>query len=141
MTRAARLTPLADLADLVENDAARRLAATVKLMQAKEAELARLRGYLAEYRQQAEQDAATGGDRLRNTRAFLAKLADAVAFQEAELANVVERFRLETERWRASHQRSQALDKVIDRAEREAAQALRQREQAEQDEHAARRPR
>lgn len=139
MTRAERLEPLADLAGLVENDAARRLAATAKLMQGKQEELARLRSYLAEYRQQTEQNAATGSDRLRNARAFLAKLADAVAFQEAELAKLVERFRLDTERWRASHSRSQALDKFIDRAERDAAHALRQREQAEQDEQAARR--
>ena len=141
MKRAARLEPLADLAGLAEADAGRRLAATVKVMQSTEAELAKLRSYLAEYRQRAEQDAATGSGRLQNARAFLAKLSDAVAFQEAELAKVVERYRLDSEQWRASHQRAQALDKVVDRAEREALHALRQREQAELDEHAARRSR
>ena len=135
---AARLTPLADLAGMAEADAARRLAASVKLMQAKEAELAKLRSYLAEYRQQSQQSTATGSDRLQSTRAFLAKLSDAVALQEAELAKIFERYRLDSERWRASHQRAQALDKVVDRAEREALHALRQREQSELDEQAAR---
>jgi flagellar FliJ protein len=139
MTRVARLEPLADLAGMAEADAARRLAATVKVMQSKEAELQQLRSYLAEYRQRAEQDAATGSERMRNTRAFLAKLSDAVAFQEVEHAKLVERYRIDADRWRQSHQRAQALDKVVDRAEHELLQALRQREQAEQDEHAARR--
>lgn len=139
MIRASRLEPLADLAGMAEVDAARRLAAAVKVMQSKEAELGKLRSYLAEYRQQTEQNVATGSDRLQSTRAFLAKLSDAVAHQQAELAKAVERYRLDSERWRASHQRAQALDKVVDRAEREALRALRQREQAELDEHAARR--
>ncbi len=139
MIRASRLEPLADLAGMAEADAARRLAAAVKVMQSKEAELGKLRSYLAEYRQQTEQNVATGSDRLQSTRAFLAKLSDAVAHQQAELAKAVERYRLDSERWRASHQRAQALDKVVDSAEREALHALRQREQAELDEHAARR--
>jgi flagellar export protein FliJ len=137
MMSASRLEPLAGLAEMAEAEAARRLAAAVKLMQNKEAELAKLRNYLAEYRQQTEQGTATGSDRLQSTRAFLAKLSDAVAYQEAELARAVELYRLDSERWRASHQRAQALDKVVDRAEREALHALRQREQAELDERAA----
>jgi flagellar export protein FliJ len=139
MTKAQRLEPLADLAGVAEADAARRLAAAVKAMQLKEAELEQLRSYLAEYRQRAEQDAATGSERWRNTRVFLAKLSDAVAYQEAELAKAVERYRADADRWRHSHQRAQALDKVVERAQREAGHAVRQREQAELDELALRR--
>ena len=42
------------------------------------------------------------------------------------------------ERWRDSHQRAQALDKYIERSQREELDALQRRDQAEVDERAAR---
>jgi flagellar export protein FliJ len=136
--QAARLEPLADYAGLREAEAAKRLAASSELIRAKEAELEQLRSYLAEYAQRASLD-STDSTRWQNARAFLSRLSDAVSHHEAELGKAVEQHRFETERWRDSHQRAQALDKVMGRLERQQLDALNRREQAELDERAARR--
>jgi flagellar FliJ protein len=132
-----RLEPIAEIATLRENEAAQRLGASSAQLAAKEKELEQLRGYLAEYRQRAQSE-ATDSTRLQNTRAFLARLSDAVAFHEAELRKAVDRHRVELESWRDSHQRAQALDKYIERSQREEHNALQRRDQAEVDERAAR---
>src|SRR5688572_2006628 len=120
MSKAVRLTPLADYAGKVENEAARRLAACTQALAAKEKEVEQLRGYLAEYRQRAEHSSpATDPLRWQNTRAFLAKLSEVVAAREAELARAVELYRIETERWRDSHVRAKSLDKIVANAARE----------------------
>ena len=140
MNRAARLEPIADYVNKVEDEAARRLAASVKALQTKEHEVEQLRSYLAEYRRRAELDQqSTDSMRWQNTRAFLARLSGVVAVQEAELAKAVECHRLETERWRDSYRRSKSLDQFIERGQREAAQELDKRTQAELDESALRR--
>jgi flagellar protein FliJ len=137
VNRAARLAPLADYADKVETDAARRLAASTQAMAAKEKEVEQLRGYLAEYRQRAElADATTDPLRWQNARAFLAKLCTVVAAREAELAQAVERYRAEADRWRESHVRAKSLDKLIANAARDAALEVAKREQREVDEWA-----
>jgi len=133
-----RLEPIAEIATMRETEAAQRLAASSAQLAAKEKELEQLRGYLAEYRQRAHGE-ATDSTRLQNTRAFLARLSDAVAFHEAELQKAVERHRVELEHWRDSHQRAQALDKYIERSQRQELDALQRRDQAEVDERAARR--
>ena len=137
MSKASRLEPIADYATLRENEAAQRLAASAAQLEAKEKELEQLRGYLAEYRQRALNE-STDSTRLQNTRAFLARLSDAVAFHEAEMQKAIDRHRQEAERWRDSHQRAQALDKYIERTQRQEQTAIQRRDQAEVDERAAR---
>jgi flagellar export protein FliJ len=140
MSRASRLEPIAGYANKLEDEAARRLAASVKALQTKEHEVDQLRSYLAEYRQRAElEQQSTDSMRWQNTRAFLARLSGVVAAQEAELAKAVEHHRLETERWRDSYRRSKSLDQFIERGQREAAQEAGKRDQAELDESALRR--
>jgi flagellar export protein FliJ len=140
MNRAARLAPLADYAGKVETDAARRLAACGQALAAKEKEVEQLRGYLAEYRQRADvADATTDPLRWQNSRAFLAKLCTVVAAREAELVQAVERYRVESDRWRESHVRAKSLDKLVANAAREVALDTAKREQRELDEHALRR--
>jgi len=137
MSKPSRLTPIAEIATMRENEAAQRLAASSAQLASKEREVEQLRGYLAEYRQRAFNE-STDSTRLQNTRAFLSRLSDAVAFHEAELQKAVDRHRVELERWRDSHQRAQALDKYIERSQREQLDALQRRDQAEVDERAAR---
>jgi flagellar export protein FliJ len=135
MNKAVRLEPLRDYADKVETEAARRLAATAKALAIKEKDVEQLRGYLAEYRRRAELDERTTDSlRWQNTRAFIAKLSDVVAAREADLAQAVEGYRLETERWRDSHRRAKSLDKVVTDAQREARIEMATREQRELDE-------
>ena len=137
MSKPPRLEPIAEIATMRENEAAQRLSASAAQLAAKEKELEQLRGYLAQYRQRAQSE-ATDSTRLQNTRAFLSRLSDAVAFHEQELRNAVDRHRVELEHWRDSHQRAQALDKYIARSQREELDALQRRDQAEVDERAAR---
>ncbi len=137
MSKPTRLAPIAEIATMRENEAAQRLAASSAQLSAKEREVEQLRGYLAEYRQRAFNE-STDSTRLQNTRAFLSRLSDAVAFHEAELQKAVDRHRVELERWRDSHQRAQALDKYIERSQREELDAVQRRDQAEVDERAAR---
>lgn len=135
MNKAVRLEPLADFAGKVEAEAARRLAASVKALTAKQQEVEQLRSYLAEYRQRAEFAAGvTDALRWQNARAFLAKLDALVAAREAELDQAIVSHRLETERWRDSHRRSKSLDKIVEQAEREVLAELGKREQRELDE-------
>jgi flagellar export protein FliJ len=140
MSRAKRLEPIADYAGKLEDEAARRLAASAAAIKNKEREVEQLRSYLAEYRRRdaQEQDSA---DPLRwqNSRAFMSRLCAAVTAQEAELAKAVERYRLEAERWRESYRRSKSLDQLIERGQHEELQALEKRAQAELDELAMRR--
>ncbi len=139
MNRAVRLEPIAEFAGRVEDEAARRLAATASAIQNKEQELTQLRSYLAEYRQRLEAEQSTESMRWQNGRAFLSRLCAAVAGQEAELQKIVERYRLEAESWRESYRRSKSLDQVVERGHREARQELQKRTQAELDEQALRR--
>ena len=133
MSKSSRLTPIAEFATLREAEAAKRLAASSTQLEHKEAELERLRGYLAEYRQSAAVE-STDTTRWQNARAFLTRLSDAVAFHEAELQKLIESHRLETERWRDSHQRAKTLDKFIERSQREELYELERRNQSELDE-------
>jgi flagellar export protein FliJ len=139
MSKAARLEPLADYAGKVETQAARRLAACAQALAAKEKEVDQLRGYLAEYRQRAALADSTDPLRWQNARAFLAKLSAVVAAREKELAQAVEGYRVEAERWRDSHRRVKSLDKIVADAAREADVAEAKREQRELDELALRR--
>jgi flagellar export protein FliJ len=135
VSKAVRLEPIAEYAGMVETEAARRLAASAKALETKEQEVEKLRSYLAEYRQRAEfEQSSTDSLRWRNTRAFLSRLTDVVATQEAELQKAVERYRLETERWRDSYRRSKSLDKIVEQAQREILETHQKRDQAEQDE-------
>jgi len=135
MNKATRLEPLADYADKVETEAARRLAATAKALAIKEKDVEQLRGYLAEYRQRAELDERTTDSlRWQNTRAFLARLSDLVAAREADLTQAVALHRVETERWRDSYRRAKSLDKIVADAQLEARNDLVAREQRELDE-------
>jgi flagellar export protein FliJ len=138
MSKASRLTPIADYATLREAEAAKRLAASSEQLEAKGAELERLRGYLAEYRRSAAVELGDSA-RWQNARAFLARLSEAVAFHEAELQKLIERHRLEAERWRESHRRAKTLDKYIERSQREELYELERRKQTELDELASRR--
>jgi flagellar FliJ protein len=139
MSRAERLEPLAEFATQTEHEIARRVAVSLQVLRAKEAELAQLRAYLAEYRQRAALEVGSA-DALRwqNGRAFLARLSAAVAQKEAEIEMATERHRLEVEHWRQARQRARAIEKVIERAAAAERSIADRRSQSELDEVAAR---
>lgn len=139
MKKGTRLEPLAELAGLREADAARRLAAMLRQLQEKQAELDRLRQYLAEYGQHARQGAATVDTaRLQNTRSFLSRLSEAVALQQAEVDKAAAGYQSASERWQDSRKQAKTFATLLDRYHDEELLARERREQAELDERAAR---
>lgn len=135
MTKSERFEPIAQLAGVKETVAARALAQSLKELKTKEAELAQLRGYLEEYRQLVLPDGrAVDPLRWQNAQKFIARLGDAVRAQEHELEHAADRYRAEAERWRVSHQHTQALEQLVDKYYREEMLELERREQAELDE-------
>jgi flagellar export protein FliJ len=137
MTIGTRLAPLANYAGQLEDQAARALATSAQGLNGKEAELAQLRAYLAEYRRSLEAR-VTDAARWQNAQAFLVRLGDAVAVKERELKQATERHRLQAEHWRAARERSAVLDRVIERSTDEERRVRGTRELREQDEIAAR---
>jgi len=139
MKKGTRLEPLAELAGLREADAARRLAAMLRQLQEKQAELDRLRQYLAEYGQHARQGAATVDTaRLQNARSFLSRLSEAVALQQAEVDKAAAGYRSASESWQDSRKQAKTFATLLDRYHDEELLARERREQAELDERAAR---
>ena len=117
MRKPARPEPIAEYATLRENEAAQRLAASAAQLRTMEQELEQLRGHVAEYRRRALHE-STDDARVQDAREFLARLSNAVASHEAEMQRLLDRHRLEAERWRESHRRAQTLDKHVERTRR-----------------------
>jgi flagellar export protein FliJ len=135
MNRSKRFEPIAALAGVRETVAARALAASLKEVKIKETDLEQLRAYLEEY----QRSAAPGGQavdsmRLHNAQRFMTRLSDAVRAQEDELLKAKQRYRVEAERWRASHRHTQALERLVDKYYREELLELQRRNQTELDE-------
>jgi len=79
--------------------------------------------------------------RLREFRAFLGRLGEAIRQQET----LIERYRSQHEKnrqqWIETRSHSQAIDKVVDRYREQERQQQERREQREQDERSQRSPR
>ena len=130
-----RLEPLASLADVRAAEAARELADCLKELRTKEIELEQLRAYLQEYSSsQARSETAVDPIRWRNMQQFVARLSEAIKMQETELERVRDRYRIEADKWRASHRQAQAVERMLDKYYREELKALARREQRELDE-------
>lgn len=134
-----RIERLLRIARLAETEAGRRLADSAAALAARQAEVARLKRFLDEYR---TPDASRGGAidaaRLANAHAFAERLRAAIEAGEREAAACEERHREDVERWRSAHRRHSALREI---AARQAAEALRndaRREQIELDDRFAR---
>lgn len=137
MSTGTRLEPLASYAGALEEQAARALAASARVLSGQEAELAQLRAYLAEYRGSVAAG-VTDAARWRNAQAFLARLGEAVAVKEREVQAATERHRLQAEHWRSAQQRATVLERVVERSADEERRRRGMREQSELDEQAAR---
>ncbi|WJW74571.1 flagellar export protein FliJ [Thiohalobacter sp. IOR34] len=138
MSRSRRMRPVVEVADRREQQAARILGEARRRLQEEEAKLAQLIEYHADYarRLEAGSGASLSAARLQDFRLFLDRLAQAIRQQRER----IERQRLDCEEkrlaWLATRSRSQALDKVVERYQREEQKAAARREQRESDEQA-----
>jgi len=140
MSAKQRLKLVQRVTDEKERQHAKRLAQSCTRVEQYEAKLKELQGYHAGYVREFGQRAASGigGAGIREFQAFLAKLAEAVRQQEEMLRKA--RSESETERtsWRGAAQRSQIMDKVVERHSAIEIRARDQRDQRESDDRGQR---
>lgn len=140
MTPSKRLKPVQRLADSREKKAAKHFGDSQRNLVASKAKLEELRQYHAEYLQRYEKAARAGmtSAQLQEYQAFIAKLNEAIRAQE----QIVETSQLDKSNkqatWRQKHTRIRALDKVVERYEKEEARMSEKREQDEADERSQR---
>jgi flagellar FliJ protein len=140
MDRSERLEPVTRVARSREQDAARELGEYRKVLDALEARLAELSLYRDEYVQRMGACGADGIDamKLAEYRGFIARLSEAINYQEAKVRDARTEFERRRRRWSATRTRVAALDKVVSGYEAEALKEEERREQRDLDERAAR---
>ena len=131
MSPARRFKLVQRVTDEKERRQAQRLAQSRTRVAQCEAKLNELQGYHAGYLRDFDRRAAggIGGAGIREFHAFLAKLAEAIRQQEELLNRARADSDAEQASWQGAAQRSQIMDKVV---ERHAARELRARDQRDQ---------
>lgn len=140
MKRRERIARLLRLARLAETEAGRRVAESASRLTAKEAEIERLRRFLADYRAGGDSErAALDAGSWSNACAFEERLRAAIDAGEREAADIAARYGESAERWQAVHRRHNALRDVAARHAEEDVRDDARREQIEVDDRFARR--
>jgi len=135
MSPTQRLRLVQRVTDDKERRQAQRLAQSRARVAQCEAKLTELQGYQAGYIRDFGQRAATGigGAGIREFQAFLAKLAEAVRQQHELLLKARSDSEAERSNWQGAAQRSQIIDKVVDRHTASQSKARDQRDQRDSD--------
>lgn len=143
MTRSKRMQPVQTVARGREQDAMHKLGQSQQYLDAQLAKLEELRAYREQYTRDFTASGENGlnATRLREFRAFLGKLGEAISQQEALIARYRSRHEEHREQWVKTRSHSQAIDKVVDRFREQERRQQERREQHEQDERAQRTPR
>lgn len=141
MSPTQRLQLVQRVTDEKERRHAQRLAQSRTRVAQCEAKLKELQGYHAGYLRDFDRRAAAGigGAGIREFHAFLAKLAEAIRQQEELLDKARADSQLEHSGWQGAAQRSQIMDKVVERHAASELKARDQRDQRESDERGQRR--
>ena len=140
MGDAKRMQPVARIAEHHERYNARELGRARKRLMEMQQKLEELQSYREEYARRFE-NMGNGGLRtpqICDYRAFLSRLSEAIVQQESAIARVVTEIDEQRQTWMQSRGRAQALDKVLERYQRQAQEVERRREQHECDEHVTR---
>lgn len=132
-----RYTGLKNLADNREAQAAKALATSMQQLEAKQAELDRLRSYAAEY-QLAQQGKPTDRARLSNLHTFTSQLSGVIKRVEEEVEIAKQAMQADMEQWRGGYQHSKALEQLVEKYRRELVNLEERQEQKELDERNAR---
>ncbi|HFD78869.1 MAG TPA: flagellar export protein FliJ [Gammaproteobacteria bacterium] len=134
------MQPVQHVAASREQSAAQRLGQSQQYLEAQKARLEELCAYRDQYARRFEECGGGGLDaaRLRDYRAFLARLGQAIAQQEALIAECRSRHEQTRQHWIASRSHSQAIDKVVERFRQDEQKQVERAEQRDQDERAGR---
>ncbi|MBE7373164.1 flagellar export protein FliJ [Pseudomonas lopnurensis] len=139
-SRAARLTPVIEMAERAEREAARLLAQGQMQLAQAEAKLGELEQYFTDYQQQWLQQGSQGvsGQWLMNYQRFLSQLESAIGQQQRSVNWHRDNLIKLREQWRQRHARLGGLSKLVEGYLREARIAADKREQKLLDEFAQR---
>jgi flagellar FliJ protein len=138
MTRSERLIPVSRIAENREKKAATEMVEFKRLVDAQQAKLDELHGYRNDYAKRLNDAGRLGMDaqRLVDYQRILAKLGDAITWQEKRLNSLKQDYEVIRRRWTDSHSRTAALQKAMQRFHAEERRAVERREQWEMDEQA-----
>jgi flagellar FliJ protein len=136
------MQPVQRVAHGREQDAMQKLGQSQQFLDAQQARLEELRAYREQYSRDfaASGESGLAASRLRDFRAFLGRLSEAIQQQEALVARYRSQHEQTRQLWIESRSHSQAIDKVVDRYRQQERQRQDRREQLEQDERAQRPP-
>lgn len=136
MTKSQRMKPLTRVATSRERSAARELGEFRRALAAAEAKYTELVSYREEYSRQLQQSGGGGIDaqQMRDYRVFLARLNEAIGHQQASVDQHRREYEKRRRLWSDARVRSKALDKVVERYQKEENTTAERREQAESDE-------
>lgn len=137
----ARLLKLLELEASREREAARRLADGQRMLDQRRLRLGELEGYLRDYQRQfiTAARAGTGAAQARSSQTFIARLHHVLDQQRQAAAEAEHAVAERRADWLQAKQRVDALNKTIERLDREQAERERKTEQALADEAAQRR--
>lgn len=136
MTKSERLQPIVRVSESKERQTARMLAEALKRRQEVEARLTELQTYRDEYEQlfQRNSRGGVGAEKLRDYRAFIAQLNQAISYQEHKVSAAVAACEAARSVWLRTRTRCQALGKVVDGHRRDERRREARREQKDSDE-------
>lgn len=135
-----RFIPVHRIAKNNEKRAAQRMGVSQKSMNDAENRLEELRRYRQEYADNFNAAGRLGMSavQVQEYQAFLARLNEAIRCQEAVVNSSREQHTISEAQWLHKYQRSQALEKVLDRFQEDEREVANRQEQKEADEHARR---
>jgi flagellar FliJ protein len=138
MTKSKRMQPVAKVAEQRERKAAVEMAEFRRFLDAQQVKLDELNNYRNDYARTFEQAGRGGMDaaRMADYRRILARLNDAIVYQEQRLASLHSEYEQVRRRWTDTRTRAAALDKVMERYREEERRDGDRREQGESDERA-----
>jgi flagellar FliJ protein len=136
MTKSERLQPIVRVSESKERQAARMLAEALKRHQEVETRLKELLTYRGEYDQLFQRNSVSGvgAEKLRDYRAFIAQLNQAIGYQELKVSAAVAACEAARSAWLKTRTRCQALGKVVDGHRRDERRSEARREQKDSDE-------
>lgn len=134
------MQPVAKIAEHRERCDAREFGEARRQLAEMQHKLEELKNYRKEYAHRFETMGTDGlqAAQLCDYRTFLSRLSEAITQQENAIARFVTEMDECRETWLQSRSRAQALDKVVQRYQRQEQDAEQRREQREADEHATR---
>ncbi len=140
MKKSQRLKVIVDLNARHEQDALQAMGFSLKTLQEQQTQLENLQNYRQEYLAKFANRQQTGIsiNQLMEFRAFADKLDQAIEGQRQVVVNHEQDVQRARKQWEEAHQRTKSLQKVSDLALVEETKIEQKREQAEQDDRAAR---